>query len=227
MARADEDASDFGASPEIDYLLSKTTPGTLPSARLKNVRAIAIVDDPATNTAFFSCLSMKDDDMADQANLETKVADLSAERDLLAEEVTRLKTRVTTLETEATAKSAELSVAKTDIAAVAVKEERARAGDILALCQKAGKADLSAKYITDGTPTTDVQKSLFDVLCSGNKSIGEGENDLPAGKDENAAYKAEYAALSAEYTKRGVTEADYVSMRRIDDGKDQLTKQAA
>lgn len=225
MARAEEDASGFGASPEIEYTLKNNGPGKLPTLRLKSLKAIAVVDDPATNTAFFSCLSAKDDDMAD-ANLETKNAELSAERDLLAEEVTRLKTRVTTLESDVTAKSAELSVAKTDAAALAVKDERARAGDVLALCQKAGKADLSAKYITDGTPTADVQRALFDVLCTGNKPIGEGDGTQTGEKDENAAYKTEYAALSAEYSKRGVSEADYVALRRIDDGKDQLIKAA-
>jgi hypothetical protein len=175
---------------------------------------------------FFPAFRCKGRRHGGQANLETKVADLSAERDLLAEEVTRLKTRVTTLETDATAKSAELSVAKTDSAAVAVKEERARAGDILALCVKAGKADLSAKYITDGTPTADVQKALFDVLCSGNKPIGEGDERLSRRQGRKRGLQDRICALSAEYSKRGVTEADYVSMRRIDDGKDQLIKAA-
>jgi hypothetical protein len=183
--------------------------------RLRKFSAVAIVDNPATNAGFFTCLSIGEPDMADTAH-ETKVLELSAERDLLAEEVARLKANVTALEGQVTAKSAELSVAKAEATTAAVNGERARIGDILALCNKAGKADLSAKHIADGTPTIDVQKALFDVLCLGNKPIGEGDANLEAKPDENAAYKAEFKANA--YLSARMNEADYIASRRIDDG---------
>jgi hypothetical protein len=221
MARADEGGSGFGASPEIKYTLDRTKKGVLPAARLKSVPAIAIVDDPATNTAFFSCLSVGDDDMADTAQLEAQNAELSAERDLLAGEVSRLKADNAKLQSDVTAKAAELSVAKVEATSKAIADERSRIADVLALCGKAGKADLSAKYIADGVTTADVQSQLFAVLCSGNKPIGEGDGDKGLTVDQDAALKAEYSS-DPMLSLSGITEADYLTSRRISEGREQL-----
>lgn len=233
LAASDDDDT-FGASPEVGYVKQKVAGSTLPAMRVKEMPAIAIVDDPATNKGFFSCLSTGDDDMADIAELEVKVtdlsaknADLSAERDLLAEEVGNLKTKIAALEGEnkklTDGKVAELSAARTDAISKTLADERARAADILALCGKSGKADLSAKYIVDGLAVGDVQKQLFDVLCSGNKPIGEGSNaDLSLNNDPNAKFKTEYASMKSAYLSAGVTEEDFVKSRRIDEGLDAL-----
>lgn len=241
MERADEAEGDsFGASPEIGYTLTPpVAKNGLPAVRLKTLTAIAIVDDPATNTAFFSCLSTKEPDMADTAELEKKYADLTAkhgdltaERDLLTEEAGKLKASIAKLEADAKiatdSKTAELSAAKTDAISASLAGERARVADILALCGKAGKADLAAKYVTDGTATADVQRALLEVLCAANKPVGEGSAaDLSSKPDENAKYKTEFAALSAKDKVSFGDEAGYVSMRRIDDGLDTLTPKLA
>lgn len=223
MARAEEGGAHFGASPEIEYTLERN--GGRPVARLRNVGAIAIVDDPATNVAFFSCLSVGENEMADQTALETKVAELSAERDLLAEEVARLKADNAKLGSDLTTKSAELSVAKAEATSAAVAAERARVADVLALCSKAGKADLSAKYIADGTPTADVQATLFEALCSANAPIGEGANDPAPKPTANAKYEAEYKANA--YLSAKMTLDEYVETRLIDDGVKPLVDLAA
>lgn len=235
MELAANDDDTFGASPEVGFTKQAIPGSRLPAMRLKNLPAIAIVDDPATNTGFFSCLSVGDDDMADNAELENKVAelsaksaDLSAERDLLTEEVGNLKARISTLEGElkvaTEGKAAELSAVRSEVAGKVMTDERNRVCDILALCEKAGKAELSAKFVTDGVATADVQKQLFDVLCTSNKPIGEGSAaDLSAKPDENSKYKAEFAATKTAYLSAGVSEEDYIRTRRIDDGLDVLS----
>jgi len=232
LAASEDDT--FGASPEVGYTKQRIVGQQLPAMRVKEMPAIAIVDDPATNKGFFSCLSTGDEDMADIAELEVKVtdlsaknADLSAERDLLTEEVGNLKTRIATLEGEnkilVEGKVADLSAAKTDAIAKTLADERNRAADILALCGKSGKAELSSKFIAEGTAVGDVQKQLFDVMCSGNKPIGEGSAaDLSTGNDVDAKYKTEYAAQKSAYLSAGVTEEDFVKSRRVDDGLDSL-----
>lgn len=224
MARAEEDEGDgFGASPEIKYTLAPAKYGP-PVLRIKELQAIAIVDDPATNTAFFAALPVKEPEMAEAA--DPKLADLTAERDLLAGEVARLKAENAKFQADLTAKNAELAVAKSEAASKATADERARVADILALCSKAGKADLSAKHISDGTATADLQKTLFEVLCAANKPVGEGDSaDLSAKPDENADYRKEYAANA--YLSARMSEADYIASRRIDDGKDSLIKTKA
>ncbi len=183
---------------------------------------MAIVDNPATNSGFFTCLSIGDEEMADTAN--ANVAELTAERDLLAGEVARLKGEVTKLSADLTAKGAELSVAKSEATIAATNAERSRVADVIALCSKAGKVDLSAKHITDGTAVVELQRALFDVLCAANKPIGDGGSaaDLSAQPDENASYKAEYKANT--YLSARMTVEDYIASRRIDDGRDPLQK---
>lgn len=219
LASSDDDA--FGASPEVRSK-KEHIPGSMPAMRLKQLMAIAIVDDPATNTGFFSCLSTGDDDMADDA----KVTELTAERDLLAEEVSRLKTENTKLTTDLTAKGAELSVAKAAATTEAIASERARVGDILALCNKAGKTDLSAKYIADGTVTGDVQKAILDMLCAKNGAIdgagAEGSDAANLSKDPDAAFKAEYATDRVVLQRAGISEADFLASRRISAGTETL-----
>lgn len=214
MELASSDDDTFGASPEVLHKKLKTA-GAMPVMRLKELTAIAIVDDPATNKGFFSCIT-GDDDMAE----ETKLTELTAERDLLAEEVARLKTENAKFQTDLTAKSAELSVAKAEATTAAATAERARVGDILALCSKAGKAELSAKYIADGTATADLQKALFDVLCAKNGAIDGAGGEGGGGElktDHDAEFKKEYAADRAMLQKAGISEEAYLSSRRVTD----------
>jgi uncharacterized protein YhdP len=104
----------------------------------------------------------------------------------------------------------------------AIAAERNRVGDVLALCSKAGKADLAAKHIADGTSKLDLQSTLLDVLCANNKPIGEGENvDLSKNTGPDAKYKAEFEANA--YLSARMSLEDYIASRKIDDGVEKLT----
>lgn len=106
----------------------------------------------------------------------------------------------------------------------AVDAERNRGAEINSLCLQAGKPELAAKFIGDGATIADVQAHLLKVLCQDRKPVDDGGEGGSQTTDENAAYKAEYAKNKAEYAKAGMTEEQFVSMRRIDDGKDTLVK---
>lgn len=121
---------------------------------------------------------------------------------------------------EADSKAAEVKAAQDN--------ERKRAAEIMAVCNLAKKPDLAADFIANGATLADVNAAMVKVLCQERPPTDDGAGSEPnANKDENAAYKAEYAENKALYAKNGMSEADYVAMRRIDDGKDQLTTNAA
>jgi hypothetical protein len=220
----------FGSSPEVIQTKQPVGKGGF-AMRIQDLLAIAIVDRPATNVGFFST-PVGESNMAEVTALEAQVAELSAERDTATKQAAEYKLRIDSLETKikeaAAAEVAELSAAKTEAIAATLKSERARIGDVLALCSKANKTDLAAKFIADGTPVTEVQSALFSALCAGAKPVGEGSGELHlSGSDENAKYKAEFTALSAKDKAAFGDEAGYVAMRRVDDGLDQLTTKAA
>jgi ATP-dependent Clp protease, protease subunit len=105
----------------------------------------------------------------------------------------------------------------------AADAERDRAANITAVCNQAGKSNLAADFITNKTSLADVQAHLFKALCTERtpKDDGAGSTDKPA--DPDAGYKAEYAKNKA-YAAAGMSEADYVATRRVDDGIDSLQK---
>lgn len=210
-------AGTFGASPEVKYQ-KQAMPGGLPAMRLKVLDAIAFVDDPATNVGFFST-PFKENDMAENADLLKQVGDLSASLESARTENSTLKEQIAKLTAD---QQAALSAAK-DATASAITAERNRAANILALCDKSGHANLSAKFVADGADLTSVQSVLLEAMCSKNKTIGDGGNGGTKETDPDAAYKSEYAAAKDAYLSRGVSEDDYVKSRRIDDGKAFLT----
>jgi len=220
----------FGASPEVAHTKQPVGKSGASAMRIHDLLAIAIVDRPATNVGFFS--STGDSSMAENTALEAQVAELSAERDTVTKKAAELQTQLLDLQAKvaeaAAGEVAALSTARVESAATTLKAERARVGDIVALCSKASKVDLAAKYIADGTPVADVQAALFAALCDGAKPVGSGDGELHLqGGDENAAYKSEYAALSAKERNAFGDEAGYIAMRRIDDGKDHLSTKVA
>lgn len=102
-------------------------------------------------------------------------------------------------------------------------DERARTSGILSVCQKAGKPDMASEFIANGTALADVQSRMFDVLCASRPPVGDaGGNDAPAEKDPDAAAKAEYAADRVMLQHAGVSETDYVTSRRISEGREPL-----
>jgi ATP-dependent Clp endopeptidase proteolytic subunit ClpP len=107
----------------------------------------------------------------------------------------------------------------------AVDTERKRSADIMAVCNQAGKPDLAAEFISNKTTLADVQARLFTLMCNERKPADDAGSERQSGEaDPNAAYKAEYAKQAAAYMKNGVSEADFIASRRIDDGLDPLQK---
>jgi ATP-dependent protease ClpP protease subunit len=108
-------------------------------------------------------------------------------------------------------------------AMAALAEERKRAADINALCQQAGKSDLAAGFIEQGTPVADVQSKLFTALCEDRPKSHQPalpkEPETPEQK-ENAKFLAEYKANP--HLQKAMTEAEYVATRRIDEGLEVL-----
>ena len=105
------------------------------------------------------------------------------------------------------------------VAASAKAEERERITKIQAICARAGKPEMAAQFCESDASVADVQARMFDVLCQSNKPVGDSEPEGEQPK-ENAKYVAEYKA-NAAYAK-AFTEDEYVAMRRVDDGLDQL-----
>jgi len=110
------------------------------------------------------------------------------------------------------------------IKAEARKEEMDRQTTITALCATAKRPEMASAFCQDLTITVaDVQTKLFEALCKQNGPLGdEGgtAGDITPAKDENDKYRAEFKATPV-YAK-SMTETEYVAMRRIDDGLDQL-----
>ena len=110
------------------------------------------------------------------------------------------------------------------IKAQAKAEERERQTKIVALCNAAKRPELAAKFCEDDSiSVSDVQAKLFEALCKANGPLGdEGgtAGDTKPADDGNDKYRAEFKASPA-YAK-AMSEAEYIAMRRVDDGLDQL-----
>ena len=104
----------------------------------------------------------------------------------------------------------------------AVTDERARISAVNAVCQKAGKPDMAAEFIANGTSLADVQTRMFEVLCAARPPVGDSGGNEPTTKDPDAAFKAEYASDRALLQQAGISEADYITSRRISTGAESL-----
>lgn len=120
-------------------------------------------------------------------------------------------------------------VAAVDVDAVkldAAKAERKRAADILSLCEMASAPQMAGDFIANGIEVDMVRDTLLRKVCEERKSkIATGTPTVdapPPEMDADSGYKAEYKASAAEYAKMGMSEAEYVAQRRIDDGVDML-----
>jgi len=110
----------------------------------------------------------------------------------------------------------------------AVATERKRISDIQALCSRAGEASLAQKMIDENVSLSAAKAMLLESMLSKGRVLGPDsakppEEQLPAKPDADAKYKAEFAAHKASL---GMTEADYIAMRRVDDGLDTLASHA-
>lgn len=113
-----------------------------------------------------------------------------------------------------------------EIKNAATVEANKRAADIMAVCNQAGKPELAADFIGNGTDLAGVQAHLLKVLCAERKPVDDGEEGTQK-TDENAAYKAEYVKNSANFKAAGLSEADYIETRKIEDGKVKLAPKTA
>lgn len=104
------------------------------------------------------------------------------------------------------------------------KAERERITRITALCQQARQPQMVAVLCEDETCTVaDARRKLWTALCKANPPVGDdgGDGGKPKPKpDGNDKYRAEYKAQPG-YAK-SMTEAQYIEMRRIDDGLETL-----
>ncbi len=124
---------------------------------------------------------------------------------------------VTTLQTPAPGQPAGISVEQ------AIADERSRVANITAMCNSAGKTELAQRWIDEGTKVIDVQTALFSSLCAERPPVGgAGGTDLSA-QTGDAKFRAEYAASRSVFLQQGLTEADYVASRRVDEGLDPLS----
>jgi hypothetical protein len=100
------------------------------------------------------------------------------------------------------------------------------ASEIMAAAAMSGLPDhekLAADAIEKGLSSVAFKASLTDRLIAGNGlSKDSGQQD----EDEDAKYKAEYRAQLAAFTAMGLTEAEYILSRKIDDKKENLSHAA-
>lgn len=103
----------------------------------------------------------------------------------------------------------------------AQRDEQKRQSDIRALCRQAGHAELADTFCNDPDKTytvEDVRAQLFDKLCKANPSPDDDGGDAND-DDPDAKFKAEYKQNKAQLS---CTEEEYVAMRRVDEGLDDL-----
>lgn len=219
----------------------------LPVIRVTTLHASDIVDEPAANSGFFAVV---DDSLPDHpsrqatAFLDRLFGNSDAEE--ISERVGHFLTSY--LQTkgqkmpEATPQTATPAVEKPAVSAIteaqlsaaaetaskeAIKAERERSANIMALCNQAGKPELAAGFVESDKSVADVQAHLFNAICQERKPADGGAAPVAAPEDENTPYRKEYAAKKAIYSQSGLSEADYIATRRIDDGLDTLTFKAA
>jgi hypothetical protein len=245
MDMAEEDASAFGVSlatrvnrEEMEKIrlekkaADENWKGRTP-LRFRAVHAADVVDEPAaTRGGFFSLSEVDNRNLPAQATalLNSYFADAEPEvvtariNGFLAtyfkEKGHQMAETVTAPEQPKTqaAPVVDLSAERAAAAETARKEERERVTKITALCKQAKRPELADKFCESGASVADVQTELFQVLCTGNAPIGdEGNAGETAKPDENAAYKVEFKA-----GKYSMTEEQYVSLRRAEDGLEEF-----
>ncbi len=106
----------------------------------------------------------------------------------------------------------------------ALAAERKRVDDIHSLCELARCPQLAKEFVAKGLSRDEVQTKLREKIGSENPPVGDGGGSAgdPKPADEDAKYKAEYAADAKRLKAIGISEADYVFSRRVDDGLEEL-----
>lgn len=251
MDLAEEDPESFGVSlaPKLDHkdreaFKTKTKDDKWP-IRFTGVRAGDVVDTPAATTGgFFSLTTIDNRNLPAQATalLTTYFGDAEPEvvkaridgflttyfqgKGKVMPEQTAVVEQPKTIIAAEPLKTVDLSAERKAAADLAVKHERERITEIGSLCTQAKRPDLAAGFAEKGTSIEEVRKELFNVMCNSNKPVGDagGSGDVQEA-DPDAKYKAEFKT-EPRYAK-SMSESDFVAMRRVDDGIDELKYSAA
>lgn len=102
------------------------------------------------------------------------------------------------------------------------RQSALRSKEIASLCQMAGDSN-AATYIADESLTVEsLRATLFAKLCKDRQLTGDGgtTGDIPDKGDPNSKFKKEYQAKKDIHDKLGITEADFVALRRQEEGLD-------
>jgi hypothetical protein len=222
LTLAESAPSAFGASPSVKFSTEKIRGQKLPSLRITKLRAVDLVDEPATNDGLFE---------AGKGDMPENVTPAGNS----AEDVAKIKEE---LRAEFNAKFAEIETQhakdKADAVALAAKEagekaltdESKRQADILSLCNKAKLPNLAEGYLKEKLTVAQVQEKLLSALCEANKPVGD-DAGKPQADPDNAKFLQEYELQKAGYLKAGISADDYVASRRIDCGLDLLKPKLA
>lgn len=212
---------------------TRTTPElTLPSSASASNEVAAMYRRAPSNFLTLAALATGSPSIKEPAMSDTATSAVPAAQAPAAPAVAPAATS-TTAPAAAAPAATPAAAAAPDAAAdrqAVMAAERKRAADINAVCLKARKPELAAKFIEDGTTLVDVNAALLDALCRANPPADDGGSQMSGGTGAdpaNAKYKEEYAKNKANFVQSGVTEADYIKTRRIDDGLDPLMQPAA
>lgn len=205
--------------------------------RFRAVHAADVVDQPAaTRGGFFSLTEVDNRSLPAQATILLDSYFSDAEPEVVTARIngflaTYFKSKGLQMPEQKSApepelkivaaeplKTVDLSAERAQAAEQARKEERERVTKITALCKQAGKPELADKFSENGASVVDVQAELLQMLCKSNSPVGEDANNGETAKpDENAKYRAEFNG-----GKYSMTEEQYVSLRRAEDGLEEF-----
>ena len=222
MTLAESAPSAFGASPHVKKKTETIRGQKLPSLRIAELRAVDLVDEPATNDGLFEAgKGDMPENVTPAGNTAEDVAKMKEE--LRAE----FNAKFASIESQHLKdKQAAVALAAKEAGEKALADESKRQADILSLCTKAKRPELAEGYLKEKLTAGQVQEKLFAALCESNKPVGDdgtGDTSIPA---EDAKYHAEYKASEQAYLRAGMTKDEYVAQRRIDDGLTVLTTKA-
>lgn len=119
--------------------------------------------------------------------------------------------------------SADTKIEPTNLKSEGATEERKRAKQIRVLCEMSGCPEKADKFIDAEFSVEETRESLSAILEKQNKVIPADDSSDATPETNKLAtiekgYKAEYAAQKGIHTTLGISEAEYVEQRLIEDG---------
>ncbi|WP_437225006.1 hypothetical protein SH661x_000418 [Planctomicrobium sp. SH661] len=188
---------------------------------INRVVSVDLVMSPATTKSFFEQAGdppePKDPPAMNLDELKTKHPDLV--KAIAQEAATRVRSE---LNSEAAKVAQEAAQKKAVDEAVMV--ERNRQTEIRKLCAAAGCAEKADTLCAESKSVLEVKDFLFQEMCKKNPapSADPAGDQHGEGTDPDKRFKKEYAESRAVYINSGITEAEYIRTRRLDEGLDIL-----